>query len=132
MIYATAHLGSGKTHARWQAVHAAGYRPIPEITIHQSKVKDPERIAANCPRDVYEVSKKALKVKDIEACVLCRTCEHEDLGGIGAVTVNADTKRYKFKFETDGSVDPKTAILYALDMLGERFTNFEKDLADLK
>ena len=132
LIYATAHLGTGKTHARWQAVHAAGYRPIPEINIHQNKVKDAERIAGNCPRDVFEVSKKTLKVKDLEACVLCRTCEHEDLGGIGAVTVDANTYRYKFRFETDGSVDPKTALIYALDKLSERFSDFEKDLAELK
>ncbi|MDD4308044.1 MAG: DNA-directed RNA polymerase subunit D [Thermoplasmata archaeon] len=132
LIYATAHLGTGKTHARWQAVHAAGYRPIPNITIHQDKVKDPERIAGNCPRDVFEVNKKVLKVKDLDACILCRTCEHEDLGGIGAVTVDAKTDRYIFRFETDGSVDPKTAILYTLDRLTEKFTDFEKDLSELK
>jgi len=132
LIYATAHLGNGKTHARWQAVHAAGYRPIPEITIHQENVKDPERIAGNCPRDVFEVSKKTLKIKDQNACIICRTCEHEDLGGIGAVTVNAETTRYLFRFETDGSVDPKTAILYSLEKLNERFIGFEKDLDELK
>ena len=113
-------------------MHAAGYRPVAEITIHQNKVKDPERIAGNCPRDVFEVSKKILKVKDPEACIICRTCEHEDLGGIGAVTVNAITTNYIFKFETDGSVDPKTAIIYALNKLQERFSTFEKDLGELK
>ncbi len=132
LIYATAHLGIGKTHARWQAVHAAGFRPIPNITIHQDKVKDPERIAGNCPRDVFELSKKTLKVKDQDACILCRTCEHEDLGGIGAVTVDADTDRYIFRFETDGSLDPKTAILFALDSLSARFENFIKAVEDLK
>jgi DNA-directed RNA polymerase subunit D len=132
LIYATAHMGTGKTHARWQAVHAAGYRPIPEITIHQDKVKDPERIAGNCPRDVFEVSKKTLKVVNPEACVICRTCEHEDLGGIGAVTVNAETDRYLFRFETDGSLDPKTAALFALDKLGERFAELIKDIEELK
>jgi DNA-directed RNA polymerase subunit L len=48
------------------------------------------------------------------------------------VTVNGDTYRYKFTFETDGSVDPKTAIVYALNKLSERFSDFEKDLAELK
>jgi len=132
LIYATAHLGTGKTHARWQAVHAAGYRPVPKITIHQDKVKDPERIAGNCPRDVFEVSKKSLKVKNPEACILCRTCENEDMGGMGAVTVDAKTDRYVFRFETDGSLDPKTAILIALDSLNARFEGFANALEELK
>ena len=132
LIYATAHLGDGKAHARWQAVHAAGYKPIPEITINQDKVKDAERIAGNCPRDVFKVNKKTLVVSDPEACILCRTCEHEDIGGIGAVTVNADTSDYQFRFETDGSVDTATAINYALDKLIARFGDFESALAESK
>ena len=132
LIYAIAHLGTGVQNARWQAVHAAGYRPIPEITIDQDKVKDPERVAANCPRDVFTVSKKKLKAKNPEDCILCRTCEHEDIGGKEAIKVDADTSRYRFKFETDGSLDPKTAILYALNVLDARFTEFQESLAELK
>lgn len=132
LIYATAHLGTGKTHARWQAVLATGYKPIPEITIDQDKVRDAERIAGNCPRDVFEVSKKALKVRDAEACVLCRTCEHEDIGGKGAVKVNGDTTDYLFRFETDGSIDPATAIKYAMDKLIGRFTDFESAVLESK
>ena len=132
LIYATAHLGNGKTHARWQAVHSAGYKPIPEITISQDKVKDAERIAGNCPRDVFTVNKKTLVVSDPEACILCRTCEHEDIGGIGAVTVKAETTNYLFRFETDGSVDPATAIKYALEQLTARFTDFDNTLAETK
>ncbi|MDO9538230.1 MAG: DNA-directed RNA polymerase subunit D, partial [Thermoplasmata archaeon] len=132
LIYATAHLGTGKTHARWQAVHAAGYKPIPEITVNLDKVKDAERIAGSCPKDVFKVNKKTLTVVDPEACILCRTCEHEDLGGIGAVKVNAETTRYQFRFETDGSVDPATAIKYALGQLSIKFTDFETLLAETK
>ncbi len=132
LIYATAHLGTGKTNARWQAVHAAGYKPIPEITVNQDKVKDAERIASNCPRDVFKVNKKTLLVSDPEACILCRTCEHEDIGGIDAVKVNADTNNYIFRFETDGSVDPATAIYYALDQIISRFSEFEDALKDDK
>ena len=132
LIYAIAHLGTGSDNARWQAVHAAGYRPIPEITIDQKKVKDPERVAANCPRDVFSISKKALKVQNPEDCILCRTCEHEDIGGKDAIKVNADTTRYRFKFETDGSVDPKTAIIYALNVLDAKYNEFQETLAGLK
>jgi len=132
LIYATAHLGNGKMHARWQAVHAAGYKPVPVITINQDKVRDAERIAGNCPRDVFEVSKKVLKVKDVESCILCRTCEHEDIGGKGAVTVDANTDNYIFVFETDGSVDPATAIKYSINKLLSRFTDFENDVLETK
>jgi DNA-directed RNA polymerase subunit D len=130
LIYTTAHLGTGKTNARWQAVHAAGYKPIPEITINQEKVKDAERIAANCPRDVFKVNKKTLIVSDPEACILCRTCEHDDIGGIGTVKVDANTSNYLFRFETDGSVDPATAIKYALDQMIAKFSDFESSLAE--
>ncbi len=132
LIYATAHLGNGKTHARWQAVHAAGYKPVPEITVNHEKVKDAERIAANCPTDVFKVNKKTLVVSDPEACILCRACEDADIGGIDAVKVNANTSTYLFRFETDGSVDPATAILYALDQLAAKYTDFENSLAETK
>lgn len=132
LIYAIAHLGTGKQHARWQAVHAAGYRPIPEISIDQKRVKDPERVAGNCPRDVYSISKKALKIQNPEACILCRTCEHEDIGGKDAIKVNADTGRYFFKFETDGAVDPGTAVRYALNVLDKKYNGFQESLAELK
>ncbi len=78
------------------------------------------------------ISKKALKAKNIEACILCRTCENEDISGKGAIKVNADTSRYFFKFETDGAVDPKTAILYALNVLETKFNDFQESLAELK
>jgi DNA-directed RNA polymerase subunit D len=132
LIYAIAHLGTGSMHARWQAVHAAGYRPIPEITINQKKVKDMDRVVGNCPRDVFEINKKTLKVKDIEACILCRTCEDEDIGGKGAIEVNAETDRYLFRFETDGAVDPGVAIQYAFRVLDARYSDFQVSLAELK
>ena len=132
LIYAIAHLGTGAMHARWQAVHAAGYRPIPKIIIDQKKVSDQERVVGNCPKDVYEISKKALKAKNPDACILCRTCEHEDIGGKDAIKVDVNTSRYLFKFETDGAIDPKTAIMYALNMLDARFNDFQDSLAKLK
>ena len=132
LVYATAHLGTGSENARWQAVHAAGYSPIPEITIDQDRVKDPERVAGNCPRDVFTVSKGKLKASRPEDCILCRTCEHEDLGAGNAVRVNADTGRYKFRFETDGSLDPATAIIYALEKLVDKYSGFQEALAELK
>ena len=132
LIYAIAHLGTGAMNARWQAVHAAGYRPIPNITIDQKKIKDAERVVGNCPRDVYEISKKVLKATNPEACILCRTCEHEDIGGKGAITVDPLTSRYFFKFETDGAINPKTAIMYALNMLDARFNDFQSSLDELK
>ncbi|MCK5024298.1 MAG: DNA-directed RNA polymerase subunit D [Thermoplasmata archaeon] len=132
LIYAIAHLGTGKMHARWQAVHAAGYRPIPEITINQKKVNDPESVVDNCPSGVYEISKKSLNAKNPETCILCRTCEHEDISGKDAIKVNANTSRYFFKFETDGAVDPKTAIIYALRVLEARYSDFQESLEEMK
>lgn len=95
-------------------------------------MKDADRIAANCPRDVFTVNKKTLIVSDPESCILCRTCENEDIGGIGAVKVNADTTTFLFKFETDGSVDPATAVKYALDYLIAKFGDFETLLSESK
>jgi len=131
LIYAIAHLGTGDMHARWQAVHAAGYRPIPKITINK-KVNDPEKVMGSCPRDVFEISKKTLKVKNPEACILCRTCENEDIGGKGNIIVDANTSRYFFKFETDGAVDPKSAIIYALRVLEARYNDFQESFLELK
>ncbi len=110
----------------------AGYRPIPNITIDQKKINDPERVAANCPKDVFKVSKKSLKIDNLEACILCKACENEDISGKGAINVDINTSRYFFKFETDGAIEPKFAIIYALKVLEAKYSDFQESLAELK
>ena len=130
LIYATAVLGTGKQHAKWQATHGVGYKPIPKITIDGKGCGNPEEVAEGCPNHVYDISTKKLVAKRPEDCSLCRTCEV--VCDTGAITVDPETSRYFFKFETDGSVDPKTALLYALGALESKFTDITKDIAKLK
>ncbi len=130
LIYATAILGTGKEHARWQATQGVGYRPIPSITIDTKKCDGCQKCIEICPREVFKVSKKSLTVKNQEACSICRNCE--ETCEIGAVTVDANTNRYIFRFETDGALEPKAALVYALGTLEDLYSDFLKSIEELK
>ena len=128
LIYATAVLGTGEQHAKWQAVTICGYQYYPEIKINQEKVHDANKCAESCPRGALGVNKKGkLVVENLEACNLCRHCvERCDEG---AIEVKGDPTRFIFRFETDGSLTAKDALEYALNYLNEKFNQFRDELS---
>lgn len=125
ILEAEAILGKGKDHAKWQTVIAPGYKNYPIITIDQDKIDEDlkKKVIDLCPRDVFEEREGKLVTKDIENCSLCKSCM--EITG-GAIEVKGDENKFIFKFETDGSLDPKRVLIEASKILEEKYREFEK------
>jgi len=129
LIYATAIIGRGKDHAKWQAVSGAGFKPYPKVELKPRKsITNPDDVAAHCPQKVFSVKGGKLVIDKPETCNHCRTCEDMTKG---AITIEGDTTKYIFHFETDGSVDALTALSYSLKVLVDKFNEFRDAVADL-
>lgn len=129
LAYATAELGVGRSHAKWQAAHGAGYRYLAKITVDQAKIDLPETYVKLCPKDVFAAEGRKLLVKHEERCNLCNACVEESKG---AIQVEGDPSRLLFQFETDGALTAKQALLEATKILGQRFEQFKEFVSDLE
>lgn len=129
LTYATAILGSGRDHAKWQAAQAASYKYYPVLEFDP---KDPalnEEVARICPVNILEAGEGEFKVTDIEKCTLCKLCEEESEGRI---KVKGDTAKFLFHFETDRSLTARKALLKAVEILDLKFREFANSLTSLK
>lgn len=129
LIYATAILGTGRQHAKWQAVSGAGYKYFPKVEVNGKKVTNGQAIADSCPVNILKWDGKRLEVVDEERCILCHACDRvaED----GAVKVSAQDEKFVFHFDTDGSITVYDALKHALNHLEELFSEFGQKLSTL-
>ncbi len=121
LVYATAELGTGKQHAKFQAVQAPGYRYYPNINFNYDKLDVEKFDVGCCPVRILEKKEGKIAVNDVEKCTLCKACV--DAAPKGAVTVTGDDTRFVFQFETDSSVSASTALLKASDILEKESAN---------
>lgn len=123
VLEATAEVNYGKEHAKWQPTLACGYKEYPVITIS----KDCDgcgRCITECPRKVLELTNGKVSVrvengeskeKDCSMCRLCETaCMGSEIGETSAITISADSSRFIFVVESDGSLPVKEIIERAL------------------
>ena len=129
LIYATAILGTGRQHAKWQVCHGVGYKYYPTVKIDAKKCDLSGVCVKRCPRDVFTMDEKKTTVADAEACVLCMTCVEECEAG--AITVTGDDTKFILRFETDGSVTAQRALQYALELLGKKADGFRDGVSSL-
>lgn len=125
LLYATAELGTGGEHAKWQAAHALGYQYYPIIEIDEEKCDIGGSCVENCPRKVLAIKGKKIVVADLENCSLCRGCE--EVCSLGAIKISGDDSKFIFQFETDGALTAREALSLALDILEDEL----KELGDL-
>ncbi len=115
LVYATAELGTGKQHAKFQAVQAPGYRYYPNINFNYDKLDVDKFDVSCCPVKILEKKDGKIAVTDVEKCTLCKACVDE--GSKGAVTVTGDDTKFVFQFETDSSLSASTALSKAAELL---------------
>ncbi|MEM3852629.1 MAG: DNA-directed RNA polymerase subunit D, partial [Methanomassiliicoccales archaeon] len=72
LVYATAELGTGKQHAKFQAVQAPGYRYYPEIKFDYTKLDVASFDVKCCPVGILEKRGGKIVVTDLEKCTLCK------------------------------------------------------------
>ncbi len=122
VLEAQAIVSTGSEHAKWQATTACGYKNYPEIAIDE-RCDGCGMCVDECPRNVLEAAQGKVQVIEgrEEFCSLCRLCERACLaGGIGteaAIHIGADTNRFIFVVEGDGSMPVRDIIERALQYI---------------
>lgn len=130
LVYATAILGTGKEHAKWQVASGVGYKYFPTIEIDRKKCDLCGSCVDICPRGILSIGKKKLEIKDLENCNMCRECVEACTSG--AITVESDPTKIIFQFETDGSLTAERALFYGLKLLEEEFADLDRKIRALK
>lgn len=124
LVYATAELGTGREHSKFQAAQAVGYQYYPKITIAKKVPEESEDCVNACPRGVLEwdKKKKTINIVDLEACNLCMSCV--ETCEKGAIEVEFDDTKFLMSFETDTSYNPEVVLKFAIDSLNRKFNDF--------
>lgn len=110
-LQATAILGRGKTHAKWQPGHVF-FRDRVKINI--KNCQNPKLVAASCPKNVFDVKQNRLIVKHPDACILCNKCVDE-FKCVEIIPKN----EYLFFIESWGQLSPIEMLeraIYELDI----------------
>ncbi|MCI0497633.1 MAG: DNA-directed RNA polymerase subunit D [Thermoplasmata archaeon] len=132
VLYATAVLGRGRDHSKWQASHAVGYRYFPAFHVDEKACTDCGDCAEACPRDLIHVEKKkgVTFVDDFEhVCNMCNACV--EACEPKALRLEEDGTRFIFQFETDGALTAKHALRTALEIALQKFSGFREGLGDI-
>jgi len=125
-LEATAQLGLGKEHAKWQA-SIVGYKNVPKISI--GKGGNSPEYAKRCPRNVFEFENKKLRVKNHLDCNFCMQCVELSKG---AIKVEPEEDKFIFKLERTCGLKPEEIVLKGIEVLSKKLNEFSKDLRKLK
>ncbi|MCU0800008.1 MAG: DNA-directed RNA polymerase subunit D [Candidatus Thermoplasmatota archaeon] len=136
LIYATAVMGNGKAHAKWQPVTVCGYMNYPKVKINNDvQVDDPQKIVAILPKGVLDHQKGAFVLKDIAPLEKKDASFYDSqipaIDGKKPVEIGYEENKFVFSFETDGSVKAKDALKFALNILSERFEELREQLSGI-
>lgn len=130
LIYATAELGTGKQHAKWQAAIGAGYRFFAKIEIDHAKCDLGGSCVKVCPKGVLAKEDKKIVVKRPEKCNLCKACV--EVCDAGVIKVSSIPSKILFRFETDGSIQAKEVLIRGLKALEEKFDGLREQISGLE
>lgn len=139
LIYATAILGKGRQHAKWQPVTVCGYMNYPKLTINKdAKSDDLEAIVNSFPEGVLALEKGKLKIKDLTPLEArdpsyYDSPELDSINGIDkkVIDIGYEDDKFVFRFETDGAITAKDALNYALDHLSNKFDELRDEISAL-
>lgn len=130
LIYATAELGTGTQHAKWQAALGAGYRYFAKIEIEHPKCDLGGSCVKVCPKGVLAKEDKKIVAKHPEKCNLCNSCV--EVCDAGVIKVSSIPTKILFRFETDGALQAKEVLTRGLKILEERFENLREQVSGLE
>jgi DNA-directed RNA polymerase subunit D len=121
---ATAIMGTGKQHAKWQAANAS-YQYYPEIVVKNQA--DAKKCLKNCPKDLIDTKGSKIVIADPEKCDICLAC----VEGCEGVEIKADPSKLIFRVESISGLKPDYIITKAGEILEEKAEDFRKELKKL-
>lgn len=128
-LKATAQLGKGKNHAKWQPA-VVGYTYYPSISISKGcdGCKD---CAKACPRNVFDIVEKKgeeprIVPKRAIDCILCNACV--EVCESNAISVKGDETSFVFFIESTGAMEPEEIFLKACSMLKDKVAEMASEL----
>jgi DNA-directed RNA polymerase subunit D len=136
ILEATAILGRGTDHAKWQVCHGVGYKYYPRAHVDNGKISEDlrKRAVQITPKGILALEDGKLVVKDPVNVNLANDAEQiiitagtnagKTLREAGAFTVEHDDRRFLFHFETDGALKAEDALLKAVELLKVRIKDF--------
>jgi DNA-directed RNA polymerase subunit D len=130
LLYATAKLGTGGDHIKWQAAQAVGIQNYPVVTIDNDRCDRGGSCIRECPKKVLAEKDNEVVVTDLANCSLCKTCE--EVCSLGVIKVSMENSRFIFRFETDGALTAKEAFEKAMEILSGEFEELRSTVAKLK
>lgn len=133
MLEVGAVMGVGSRHAKWQAVTACGYTEYPTIKVGGGSLMPAtaEKIQKTAPPGAVAVEDGKLRVLDaVKAAPYLRSVK--PLYGLDMVELGTEKGRYLFTIETDGALDPISAMRKAVSIVMEKLKDVESDVPKLK
>ncbi len=130
LVYATAELGTGRRHAKWQAAQGVGYRYFAKIEIEHGKCDIGGSCVKVCPKGVLTKEERKIVAKHPEKCNLCNACV--EVCDAGVIKVIPDPTKILFKFETDGSLQAKEVLTRGLKILEEKYEGLREQVSGLE
>ncbi len=125
-LEATAVLGEGKEHMKFSP-GLVYYQGNPEIKI--GTVKNAKVIVESCPKQIYKLEGKKLKMTDNTRCTLCKQCE--EISG-GTIEVNGSNKDFIMTIEPFGQLTSKEMIVAASDIIISQLKELASEIKKLK
>jgi DNA-directed RNA polymerase subunit D len=125
-LEATAQLGLGKVHAKWQG-GIVGYKNIPQINVKNAKADG--KIVESCPRKILKIEDGKLKVDDPLKCNYCMQCVR---ASNGSIEVKPIENSFVFNVETASGLTAEELIIGSAKILEEKLEEFKKNLKKLK
>ncbi|MBI3190433.1 DNA-directed RNA polymerase subunit D [archaeon] len=114
---ATAQLGIGVDHVKWQAAHT-GYRYKPIVKLKS----DDNKVMEVCPAHVFEKKDGKVRVANELNCILCMRCVD-----VSDVSISTDDTGFIFDVESVSGLSAKDVIESALDVLEKKTEEFASD-----
>src|SRR5207244_11037473 len=110
LIYATAVLGSGKDHAKWQSTHGVGYRYYPILKAGSKTLDALDPSVPFCESHMQSTLTEEEETLELSTdCAMCT--KFMDQYKVESVKAGKDPTRIVLEFETDGWLGAKAVLL---------------------
>jgi len=125
---AVAHLGTGNSHAKWQAA-IASYQYYPEIVVDYKKCDEKalKKCVSACPKNILKLESGKLVLTDPEKCDLCMKCTEV----CDCVKFKEDTDKFIFRVESASGLKPEQIVSKAAEILEKKAKDFENKIKEL-